>query len=184
MTPETSAKRLELLKEIAPKVSRVAVLREPANPGAALYWKELQRTAQALAVKLESVEVQGPSDFESAFVGIMRKRPDALFVGMSPLTFTYRERIAEFSLKNRLPAGCGFRESVEAGCLISYGPSLAEQPRRAAVYVDKILKGAKPADLPVEQPTRFELVINLKTAKVLGLTIPQSILIRADQVIQ
>ncbi len=182
--PELAAKRLALLKETLPRVSRVAVLWNSANPGNVIILKEVQVAARTLGVTLQSPELRGPDDFEGALAAITKERPEALLVLDDPLFFRYRTAIADFAAKSRLPAMHPFRESVEAGGLLAYSVNLSDMYRRAATYVDKILKGAKPADLPVEQPTKFELVINLKTAKALGLTIPQSVLGRADQVIQ
>ncbi len=185
LSPELSGKRLELLREAVPKLSPVAVLWNSANPAMILSFRETQTAAQVLGVSLQSWEVQGdPQDFERAFSMISKERPHALVVVLDPFTILHRSRIVELAAKHRLPAMYDVRAFVEAGGLMSYGPSVPDMYRRAATYVDKILKGAKPAELPVEQPTRFELVINLKTAKALGLTIPQSVLIRADQVIQ
>jgi len=180
---ELTGKWLELLKEVVPKVSQVAVLRNPANRTHALFWKEAQTAAQALGVRLQDLEVRSPNDFESAFAAMTKERTGALVVLPDPLILGQRARLADLAARNRLPAIYMFREVVEAGGLMSYGRSGRTNFRRAATFVDKILKGAKPGDLPVEQPTRFELVVNLKTAKALGLTIPQSILIRADKVI-
>ncbi len=184
MAPDLSAKRLELLKEAFPKISRVAVLFDVTDAVSALEFRETQVAARALGVKLRSMEVREPNDFETAFLALPRERTDSLLTFAHALTIPHRGRIVDLAAKSRLPAMYGLREFSDAGGLMAYGPSLPDLFRRAAFYVDKILKGAKPADLPVEQPTRFELVINLKTAKALGLTIPQSILIRADQVIQ
>ncbi|MBI4587668.1 MAG: ABC transporter substrate-binding protein [Candidatus Rokubacteria bacterium] len=184
ISPELSAKRLELLKEAFPGVSRVAVLWNPADPGAALSFRETEIAARALGVQLQSLEVRGPNDFDRAFSAITEKRADALLVVRSPVTNVHQTRIVDFAAKSRLPAMYSRTGSAEAGGLMFYGTDDHDLYRRAATYVDKILKGAKPADLPVEQPTKFELVINLKTAKALGLTIPQSILLRADKVIE
>ena len=184
LTPELGRKRLQLLKEVVPGVSRVAVLWNAANPYAVLNMRETEAAARTLGVQVQSLEVRGPDDFESALPAAIRGRAGALIVVDDPLTLTYRVRIVDFAARNRLPAMYGFREYAEAGGLMAFGASLADLGRRAATYVDKILKGAKPADLPVEQPTKFELVINLKTAKALGLTIPQSVLLRADQIIE
>ncbi|MBI4241063.1 MAG: ABC transporter substrate-binding protein, partial [Candidatus Rokubacteria bacterium] len=181
--PELAAKRLELLKEVIPEASRVAVLWNPTNPAKVLEWRETEAAARLLGVTLRSIEVSRPSDFESAFTQMTRKRPDGLSVLTDPLTRSHHPRIVEFAARSRIPATYADRLFADAGGLMAYGPSLAAAYRRAATYVDKILKGAKPADLPVEQPTKFELVINLKTAKALGLTIPPSVLVRADQVI-
>jgi len=179
-----SAKRLQLLKELVPKLARVAVLWNSANPAKHQDWEETQVAARALGVVVQSVEVQRPEQFEPADAAITRDRPDALVVLDDSLMFRHRKRIAEFAAKNRLPTVCASKEYADAGSLMSYSSNLLDDFRRAATYVDKILKGAKPADLPVEQPTKFELVINMKTAKALGLTIPQTLLLRADQLIE
>ncbi len=184
MAPELVGKQLELLKEVVPKVSRVAVLWNPANAGNAPQLREAQGAARALGVRLQPLEARDPKEIDSAFAAMTKERAGALIVLVDSTLNDHRTRIAALAAKSRLPAVYGVREHSEAGGLMSYGASLPDLWRRAATYVDKILKGAKPADLPVEQPTRFELVINLKTAKALGLTFPQSILIRADQVIQ
>jgi putative ABC transport system substrate-binding protein len=181
---EFSGKWLQLLKEAVPKASRVAVLWNPANPLNAAYLTVLRGVAQKLGVKLQPEEVRDPSQFDNAFASMSAKRAQALVVAIDPLTVRYRGRIAELAAKNRLPAMYGFREFADAGGLMAYGANLPYLCRRAAIYVDKILKGAKPGDLPVEQPTNFELVVNLKTAKALGLTIPPSVLLRADHVIE
>ena len=185
LAPELAGKRLELLKETLPRLSRVAVLWNSANVAMRYTFREAQVAARVLGLTFQSLEVQGnPEDFERVFSTIPRERPDGLFVTLDPFTSLYRRRIAELAIKHRLPAIYEIREYVDAGGLMSYGPSVRDMWRRAATFVDKILKGAKPADLPVEQPTRFELVINLKTAKALGLTIPQSVLIRVDKIIE
>ena len=182
---ELSGKLLELLKGAVPRVSRVAFLGNPDVPHSTLAFRETQVAARVLGVELQLVEVRGKAEFESAFSAMTREHAGALIVHTPmALFFAHRKQIADLAVKNRLPAIYGNRDYVDAGGLMSYGAHLPDLYRRAATYVDKILKGAKPADLPVEQPTKFELVINLKTAKALGLTIPQSILIRADQVIQ
>ena len=182
---EIAGKHLELLKEAVPKVSRVAVLSAPAiNPANAAYLRETQAAAQALGVTLQFYEVRDPKEFEGAFAAMTKSRAGALLVQAHPFIYVHARRIVDLAAKSRLPAVYPFRESVEAGGLMAYAVNAPDMFRRAATYVDKILKGAKPADLPVEQPTKFELVINLKTAKALGLTIPQSVLIRADQVIE
>ncbi len=178
------AKRLQLLKEVVPSASRVAVLFNPANPTNPLQWKLTQAVAPALGVTLLSLEAKGADDIDRAFTAIRKQLPEALIVIGDPLFGTHRRRIVELSVKSRLPATYSNREWADAGGLMSYGANFGDLYRRAATYVDKILKGAKPADLPVEQPTKFELVINLKTAKALGLTIPPSLLGRADEVIQ
>jgi len=184
VSPELSGKRLELLKQTFPKISRVAVLTNPANPEQEPRMKELKAAAQAQRVQLLILEVRGPSDFSSAFSTLTKLNADALLPLGDPVINSYQNQIVEFAAKSRLPAIYHRLEFVEAGGLMSYGPSYNDLFRRSAAYVDKILKGAKPGDLPVEQPTKFELVINLKTAKVLGFTIPQSLLLRADEVIQ
>jgi putative ABC transport system substrate-binding protein len=182
--PEILGKRLELLKEAVPRASRVALLWNPLPPGAETFRKAVEGAARKLGVSLQAVEVRGRDEFEGAFAAMARERADAVVVQPDPVFFTARAQVVLLATKHRLPAVFHAREFVEIGGLMSYGSSLAYQFRRAAVYVDKILKGAKPGDLPVEQPTKFELVINFKTAKALGLTIPQSILARADEVIQ
>jgi len=183
-TLDLTGKRLQLIKEAFPKASRVAVLWSPAYEAASLQWKGTQAAARVLGVTLQALEVKDPRDFPGSFSAMTRKRPDALLTFISPLTTAYRPIIVEFATKNRLPTMFAGREAVDAGGLMSYAPNVPDMFRRAAIYVDKILKGAKPGDLPIEQPTKFELVINLKTAKALGLTIPKSVLLQADQVIQ
>jgi len=177
-------KRLELLKEARPRLSRVALIYNPDNPGSVLAFQETQRWATALGVRLEPHKFRGPHDFENVFGAIAGKRPDALMTTADPLIASYRARIVDFAAKNRLLSMYPTPDFVVAGGLMFYGGSIPEMYRRAAVYVDRILKGAKPADLPVEQPVKFDMVINLKTAKALGLTIPPSLLQRADGVIQ
>jgi ABC-type uncharacterized transport system substrate-binding protein len=186
-SPELGGKRLELLKEVVPKVSHVAVLLwNRQNRGTSLQLKELEAAAAALGLQLQPVEVRGPvpNDLENAFSAITKARSSALIGLLSPAFSIHRGRIAELAVKNRLPAMYGDREFAELGGLITYGPDNNDLFRRAAVYVDKILRGAKPATLPVERPTKFELVINLKTAKQIGLTIPPNVLARADKVIK
>jgi putative ABC transport system substrate-binding protein len=177
-------KLLELLKEVVPGVTRVAALRNPSNPVSAPQLAWTQSAARALGVQLQVIEVQDPKEFESGFAAMTRERADALIVLADPMFLSERNRIAYLAEKNRMPAVFNVRQYVEAGGLMAYGPSLVELFHRAATYVDKILKGAKPADLPVELPTKFELVVNLKTAKTLGLTIPQSILLQAVEVME
>jgi len=184
ISAELGGKRLELLKEVVPKASRVAVLYNPADRSNVLVLKELQESAPALGLTLQPLEVRGPGEFEGAFVAMSRKRAHALFGAAGILTTEHRKAIVDLAAKSRIPAMWGERQFVEAGGLMSYAVNFYDQVRRAATYVDKILKGVKPGDLPVEQPTKFELVVNLKTAKALGLTIPQSILLRADHIIQ
>jgi putative tryptophan/tyrosine transport system substrate-binding protein len=181
---EVAGKRLQILKDIVPNVSRVAFLWNRANVSHMPYFNELQAAARGLRLTLQSVEVQEPHEFEKAFAGMMRERPDALIVTADGTHQLRQASIVDFAAKRRLPVMYQLKEYVEAGGLMSYGTSITDIYRHAAIYVDKILKGAKPADLPVEQPTKFDLVINLKTAKALGLTIPQSVLLRADQVIE
>jgi len=184
LTPELIGKQLELLKEIVPRLSRVAVLRNPTSPTHPLSLREAEVAARSLGIQLEVLEARGPDEFEMAFAAMTRKRAGALNVLGDGMFFLHRTRIAALAAKYRLPAIFAQRQHADAGGLMAYGSSLRDNFRRAATFVDKILKGAKPADLPVEQPTKFELVINLKTAKALGLTIPQSMFIRADEVIQ
>ena len=187
VAPELVGKCLEQLKQAVPGVSRVAVLWQPGGLGERTdkyILKEAEVAARALGVRLQFVEARGPADFDRAFSDMTRARAGALTVLSTPMFVSERRRLVDLAAKNRLPAVYPWREFVDAGGLMSYGPNLADMFRRAATYVDKILKGAKPADLPVEQPTKFELVINLKTAKALGLTIPASVLARADEVIQ
>jgi putative tryptophan/tyrosine transport system substrate-binding protein len=181
---ELGGKRLELLKEGVPKVARVAVLYEKANRPSVIEVKEvLPVAARALGLTVRSWEVQAADGFDRVFAALNKDRPDGLFVTGGTLMLANQKRIAGFALKSRLPS-IGYREYVDAGGLMSYGADQADSYRRVAYYVDKILKGAKPADLPVERPTKFELVINLKTAKQIGVTIPQSVLYRADKVIK
>ncbi len=184
--PEIVGKLLELLKQAVPGVSRVALLLKPdATPNRMkLFLKEADVAAQALGVRLQVVEARGPADFERAFSDMSRARAGALTVLATPVFSSARHRLVDLAEKNRLPTVFAFREYVEAGGLMSYGPDLVDLSRRASIFVDKILKGAKPGDLPVEQPTKFELAINLRTAKALGLTIPPAVLARADQLIE
>ena len=183
MAPELAGKRLELLKEIVPKLSRVAVLWNPQDRSSTLSWKEIQLPARRLRTQLQSLEVRSLGDLGKAFGDATRARAGALAIMPDPVFVRNLKRLADFAAKSRLPSIFHLREFVDSGGLVAYGPDRSDLFRRAATYVDKILKGAKPADLPVEQPTRFELVINLKTAKALGLTIPPSVLVRANQVI-
>ena len=184
MAPDLGGKRLELLKELLPRLARVAVLWNAANPYAAIVFKETQAAGRTLGIEVQSLEVRSPNDFDGAFEAARKQRPNALITVEDPLTFNYQKRIADFAVANQLPSLHGLREFVVAGGLMSYGANAADLFRRAASYVDKILKGAKPADLPVQQPTTFELVINAKTAKALGLEIPPTLLARADEVIE
>ncbi|HEV2055927.1 MAG TPA: ABC transporter substrate-binding protein [Methylomirabilota bacterium] len=184
MAPELVGKQLQMLKEVVPKASRVAVLWNPANPGNAPQLREAEAAARTLGVRLQPVEARDPNDFDGAFAAMIRQQAGALIVLLDVMFTDHRTRIADLAAKSRLPAVYGLSEHAEAGGLMAYSASRAALFRRAATYVDKILKGAKPADLPVERPTKFELVINLKTAKALGLTIPPSLLVRADRVIE
>jgi ABC-type uncharacterized transport system substrate-binding protein len=186
-TLELIGKRLELLKQAVPGVTRVAILRQPGGQGERTETDSLKAAevaARELGVRLQFVEARGPTDFDRAFSDMTRARVGALTGLGGSMFFNERRRLVNLAAKNRLPAVYPLRDYVDAGGLMSYGPNIADSFRRAATYVDKILKGAKLADLPVEQPTKFELVINLKAAKALGLTIPQSLLLRADQVIE
>jgi putative ABC transport system substrate-binding protein len=182
--PEIVGKGLELLKEIVPKVRRVAILSNPASPVQPLFIRELNDAARSLGVQLQLLEVRGPNEFDGAFAAMAKERVGALLVVADAVFIRHRTRLEDLAARSRLPAAYGARVHVEAGGLMSYGPSVRDLFRRSATFVDKILKGAKPGDLPVEQPTKFELVINLKTAKALGLTIPQSLLRRADELIE
>ena len=187
VAPDLIGKSLELIKQVVPDVSRIAFLVNPDSlPDHAMQERLEAATvaARALGVRLQVVEARGPQDFDRAFSDMTQARAGALHVLSTAMFDTHRGRLVALAAKNRLPTVYKFKYWVEDGGLMSYGPDMADLYRRAATYVDKILKGAKPADLPVEQPTKFELVINLKTAKALGLTIPQSLLLRADQVIQ
>jgi putative ABC transport system substrate-binding protein len=187
ISPELVGKWLELLKQAVPGVSRVAALRQPGAMDDRTEKDMLEGAdvaARKLGVRLQFVEARGPADFQRAFSDMARARAGALTVRPAPMFMSERRRLVDLAAENRLPTVYPWREFVDAGGLMAYGPNLAGLYRRAATYVDKILKGAKPADLPIEQPSKFELVINLKTAKALGLTIPQSLLLRADEVIQ
>ncbi len=184
IAPDLEGKRLELLREAVPKLSRVSVIWNPANPFHATAEKEARSAAQVLQMKVHSVGVRTAQELDPAFVAIVNERPGAFIVLADRVFLHNRRRIVDFAARNRLPGVYAYRELVEAGGLMSFGPNYADMHRRAATFVDKILKGAKPADLPVEQPTKFELLINLKTAKALGLTIPPSLLARADEVTQ
>jgi ABC-type uncharacterized transport system substrate-binding protein len=186
MSPEVVGKQLELLRQVVPKISRVAVLANPANPGSAPQLRQAEVAAKTLGMRLQPLEARSLSEIDSAFVAMARERAEGLLVLLDPTLGgrLQRERIAELAARNRLPAMYALRLHVDAGGLMAYGADIFDLYRRAAIYVDKILKGAKPADLPIEQPTKFELIINLKTAKALGLTIPPSLLLRADRVIE
>jgi putative tryptophan/tyrosine transport system substrate-binding protein len=184
LAPELSGKKLELLKEVMPGMTRVAVLWNAANPANAAVWQETQAAARALGLLLHAQDVQGPQDLEGAFARMAQAHPDALLVLTDNLIAMHLQHIVAFATQEHLPGVFGTRGWVVAGGLMSYGASIPDLYRRAATYVDKLLKGAKPADLPVEQPMKFELVLNLKTAQALGLTIPPSVLFRADEVIE
>jgi putative ABC transport system substrate-binding protein len=184
LATELSAKRLEILREIVPDMSPVAMLWNDTNPSMTLRAKETQDAAVKLDVRIQSVGVHDVVDLEPAFTTISEGRAAALFTMADPFTLTHRKRIVEYAAQRRVPAIYEIREFVVSGGLVSYGPSVTAMQRRVVVYLDKIFKGTKPSDLPVEQPTKFELVINLKTAKALGLTVPPSLLARADEVIE
>jgi putative ABC transport system substrate-binding protein len=184
MATDLSAKRLELLREAVPRLSRVAVLWNSADPGMALRAKEIERAARALAATMEPWSVNSPADFDGAFASIAKKPPDALFVVAEILTVTHRKRILGFSATHKLPTMYEFGLFAKDGGLMAYGPDLLDGFRRGAEYVDRVLKGNQPSDLPVEQPSKVALTINLRTASALGLSLPQSLLIRADEVVQ
>jgi putative tryptophan/tyrosine transport system substrate-binding protein len=184
MSPDLGGKRVELLKEIVPGLERVAVIWNAANPYPALVFRETKNAAQQLKIEVQSLEVRMPDDIDNALEAGVLKKADALITVEDPLTQSCRKQIADFAVMHRLPAMSGLRDYVDAGSLLSYGPDLFDLYRRAAGYVDKILKGEKPSDLPVEQPTKFELIINLRTAKAIGLTIPQTLIATADKVIE
>jgi putative ABC transport system substrate-binding protein len=183
MTSELAGKRLEVLLEAMPSVSRVALLWNPAGSGPD-YLKDTQAAAHALGVTLQSVEVRTADDFDSAFAAVLRVRAQALVVGPGQFMFTHQKQVVEFATKNGLPSIYAWKGPAIAGGLLAYGVNIPQVYRRAAYYVDKILRGTKPGDLPIEQPTKFDFVVNLKTAKSLGITIPQSILLQADEVIR
>jgi ABC-type uncharacterized transport system substrate-binding protein len=183
LTAEVSAKRLEILKKIMPGLSRAAALWNPGNPAIVFAWEETQGAARGLGITLHSHEVQGPHDFVAAFAAIAEEHPDALLVLQDAVTMQQQDEIIAFAIRQRLPSIYQGKAWAQAGGLISYGEDLAAMYRRAAYYVDRIFKGAKPADLPVEQATKFEMVLNRRTAKAIGLTIPDSILAIADDVI-
>jgi putative tryptophan/tyrosine transport system substrate-binding protein len=184
MAPELEGKRLELLKEVLPTISHVAVLWNPVNPFQLSSEKEVQAAARALRIKVLSLAVRSPQEMEGAFSTILKEKPEALLVLADRLFLHNRALIMDFATRNRLPGVHAYRELVEVGGLMSYGPSYADMHRRAASYVNVILKGAKPASLPVQRPTKFDLVVNLKAAKALGLAFPEAILLRADHIIE
>ena len=183
IAPDLSGKRLELLKEVAPKAMRVAVLWD-SSPGQSDEVKATQAAGHAFGVKVHSVEIRDPNDFENTYAEVIKQQAGAVIIIQSSFSLGYRKQLAALAAKHRLPSMCEQKEWTNDGCLVSYGPDLLYLWRRAAVFVDKILKGAKPADLPVEQPKKFEFVINLKTAKQIGVTIPPNVLARADKVIK
>jgi putative tryptophan/tyrosine transport system substrate-binding protein len=184
MAPDLVGKQLQLLKEMVPKVSRVALLRNPANPASAPQLREAEAAARVLGMQLQTLEARVPQEIDRAFAAMTRERAGALVVLTDSIFTNQRRQIAELAAERRLPAVYGNSEHAEAGGLVAYSANFLDLERRAATYVDKILKGAKPGDLPVEQPTKLELIINLKTARVLGLTLSQSLLLRADHVIE
>jgi putative ABC transport system substrate-binding protein len=184
MAPELAGKRLELLKEVIPGLARIAVLWNAANPYSAIGFDQTKLAAERLGIEVQSLGLRSPDDLDGALEDALRQNAAALIAVEDPLTFDNREQIVTFAAKSRLPAISGAREFADAGGLLAYGASLADLSRRAAGYVDKILKGTRPSDLPVEQPTKFDFVINLKTAKSLGLSIPPALLARADEVIE
>jgi putative tryptophan/tyrosine transport system substrate-binding protein len=184
MMADVSGKRLELLKELVPGLFRVAVLWNSSNPYPTIAFKKTQAAARSLGIELESLAVKGPLDFATVFESTMQKRPDGFLTIDDPLIISQLNKILDFAAANRLPAIYAIREFAAAGGLMAYGASVPDLYRRAATYVDKILRGAKPGELPIEQPTKFELVINLKAAKTLGLTVPQTLLVAADEVIE
>ena len=184
MAPDLGGKRLELLKELLPRLSRVSVLWNAANPYSTISFKETQAAGRTLGVEIQSLEVRGPDDFDGAFEAAKRQHPDGLITVEDPLTGSHAQLITDFVAAHQLPALHGLREFVTVGGLMSYGASLADLVQRSAGYIDKIFRGAKPADLPVQQPSKFEFVINLKTAKALGLDVPPALLARADEVIE
>jgi putative ABC transport system substrate-binding protein len=184
MAPDLGGKRLELLKEILPQISRVAVLWDSANPYSALTFKETESAAKLLGIDIQSLRVKGPDELAGALEAIRSQHPDAAITIEDPLTVDQRQQITDFMSAHRVPAIYGLREFAQVGGLMTYGAALSDLFRRSATYVDKILKGAKPGDLPVQQPTKFEFVINLKAAKKVGLEVPATLLARADEVIE
>ena len=184
MTAEASAKRLEILKKVVPGLSRAAVLWNSANPALVFSWKETQDAAHALGITLQSHEVKEQNDFAAAFAMIGEERPDALLVLQDALAIQHRKEIIDFAIRKRLPSMYNEKEWAAAGGLMSYGENFASMYRRAAYFVDRIFKGAKPADLPVEQAAKFDMILNLRTAKAIGLTVPASILVLATDVIE
>jgi putative ABC transport system substrate-binding protein len=184
VSSDLAAKRLEFIRLVVPSASHVAILWDEGNPASRLAVQESEVAAKTLGLTLKSVLVRSPADFEAAFSAMVRDRVAALSITSSPLFTPHRKRLAALAIKHQLPTVGGDRDATEAGILVAYGTNYRNLFRRAATFVDKILKGAKPGDLPIEQPTKFELILNLKTAKALGLTIPPSLLQRADDTIQ
>jgi putative ABC transport system substrate-binding protein len=184
LAPDLDVKRLELLKQAVPRLSRIAVLYNSTDPGSPAHVEITRNTAQSLGLQVRLVELVTAAELDTALTTITRDRPDALLTVTDPLMFANRERVVQFTVQNKIPAAFEFKAFAELGGLMSYGPSMSDMWRRAAYYADRILKGARPADLPVELPSRFELIINMKTAKAWGLTIPPSLLLRADAVIE
>jgi putative ABC transport system substrate-binding protein len=184
LAAELEGKRLEIFKQAVPKLSQVVTLLNPANPFTTISWRAMQPAAEVLSLTLQPVEARGPNELDRALAAIKEARPDGLIIVPDRFLLTYRAAIVQFMAEHRLPGMFPFREFAQEGGLLAYGPDYTDMYRRAAIYVDKILKGAKPADLPMEQPTTFELMINLKTAQALGLTIPPTLLFQADEVIR
>jgi putative ABC transport system substrate-binding protein len=184
MYPQLSGKRLELLREVVPKVTRITMLSNPLNPSVVIALQETQAAAKVLGLTLDSLDVRKASDLDAALSTMVKRQPDALVLPAETTIHEQRARIAQFAVQHRLPSISAWREFAEAGGLMVYGVSIPDVFRRAVGYIDKILKGAKPGDLPIEQPTKFELVVNLKTAKAIGVTFPPSVLARADEVLQ
>jgi putative tryptophan/tyrosine transport system substrate-binding protein len=184
MVPDLEGKRLEILREVLPKLATVVVLLNTSNPLTAVQWEQSKTGAKALGIQLQPVELQRPEDFKDAFARITRHRPDAITMVADRFQLAHRAQIVDFVAKTRLPAMYPYKDFVVAGGLMSYGPSYEDLFRRSATYVDKILRGARPSDLPIEQPTKFEFLVNLKTAKTLGVPIPPSLLLRADHVFE
>jgi putative ABC transport system substrate-binding protein len=184
LAPELDAKRLEVLKEIVPGLSRLSVLYNPSDPGSLHHLKSVQSASRALGLTVAQLEVRRAEDYDATLAQASARRPEGLVMFTDPLTFVQWKRVAEFALANRIPTVCEFRQLAQAGCLIAYGPTFDEFAQRSARQIDLILRGTKPADLPFEQVTRFELVVNLKTARAIGVTIPYSILLRASEVIE
>jgi putative ABC transport system substrate-binding protein len=184
MVPEVVGKQLEILKEVVPRLSRVVLLGNPVNPSHAAQSREAEGAARQLRLRLQPLAARNPREIDTAFVAISREKPDAVIVLLDSMFLDHRTRIADLAIRHRLPTVYGAAEHAQAGGLMTYGPDIPSMFIRAATYVDKILRGAKPADLPVEQPTKFEVVIDLRTAKTLGLTIPPALLLRADHLIE